>query len=108
MTETLGDFEHLVLLALVRLGDDAYGMTVRQEIEARTGRTISLGAVYTTLDRLERKAFIRHRIGQPTAERGGRRKKLYRLEPLGARLLRETSRAYERMTAGLKKRLETL
>lgn len=108
MTETLGDFEHLVLLALVRLGDDAYGMTVRQEIEARTGRTISLGAVYTTLDRLERKAFIRHRIGQPTAERGGRRKKLYRLEPLGARLLRATSRAYERMTAGLKKRLETL
>lgn len=108
MTETLGDFEHLVLLALVRLEDDAYGMTVRREIESRTGRAISLGAVYTTLDRLARKGFIGHRIGQPTAARGGRRKKLYRLEPAGARVLREASLAYERMTAGLKKRLETL
>jgi DNA-binding PadR family transcriptional regulator len=108
MTATLGDFEHLVLLALVRLEDDAYGMTVRQEIESRTGRAISLGAVYTTLDRLERKGFIRHRIGQPTAVRGGRRKKLYRLDPAGARVLRETSLAFERMMAGLKRRLETL
>ena len=108
MTETLGEFEHLVLLALLRLDDRAYGMTIRQDIEDRTGRAISLGAVYTTLDRLERKGLIRHRVGLPTAERGGRRKKLYQLEPAGASRLRETSKAYERMVAGLKKRLASL
>jgi DNA-binding PadR family transcriptional regulator len=96
------------MLALVRLGDDAYGMTVRQEIEERTGRAISLGAVYTTLDRLERKRLIRHSLGRPTPERGGRRKKLYQLQPLGATRLRESALAWARMTEGLKKRLDLL
>jgi len=108
MTSTLGDFEQLVMLATLRLEDGAYGMTIRQEIEDRTGRTVSLGAVYTTLERLERKGLVRHRIGMPTAERGGRRKKLYALQPDGARALRDAADAWARMTAGLKKRLETL
>lgn len=105
---TLGDFERLILLGLLRLGDDAYGMNIRREIEERTGRTVSLGAVYTTLDRLERKDLVRHHIGGPTPERGGRRRKHYRLQPTGARALRESTRAYNRMTDGLNKLLETL
>ena len=66
----MGEFEQLVLLALVRRGNDAYGMTVRQEIERRTGRDVSIGAVYTTLDRLERKGFVAHRIRQIAVEAG--------------------------------------
>ena len=91
----------MVLLALLRLGNDAYGMEVRREIERRTGRDVSIGAVYTTLDRLERKGWSAHRMGEPTAERGGRAKKHYRVLPAGARALRETRDALDVMWDGL-------
>lgn len=102
MTEggRLGIFEQLILLALVRLGDNAYGMTVRREIEARTGHATSLGAVYVTLDRLERKGYISSHSGPPTAERRGRAKRFIRLEPPGEHVLTQTLDAVDRMRAG--------
>jgi PadR family transcriptional regulator PadR len=108
MSVTLGEFEQLVLLALVRLGPDAYGATVRREIEEHAGREVSISAVYTTLERLEQKAFLRSRIGEPTPERGGRRRRHFELLPLGARSLRDSYRALTGMTAGIEQRLKTL
>jgi PadR family transcriptional regulator PadR len=79
----LGEFEQLVLLALMRLGEGAYGVTIRQEIEARTGRDVSLGSIYPTLHRLEEKGLVSSYNGEPTATRGGRSKRHFRLEPNG-------------------------
>ena len=97
----MGEFEQLVLLALLQRDNHAYGMEVREEIEARTGRDVSYGAVYTTLDRLERKGFVRHRVGESTPERGGRARKYFRVEPAGRTALRETRRALEVMWEGV-------
>jgi DNA-binding PadR family transcriptional regulator len=108
MAVPLGEFEQLVLMAIVRLEDDAYGATVRREIEARTGRRLAISAVYTTLERLEGKGVVRSWVGEPTAERGGRRRKYFALQPAGARALREAYRAYTEMAAGLERRLKTL
>jgi PadR family transcriptional regulator PadR len=108
MESTLGEFEQLVLIAVVRLDDDAYGATIRREIEERTDRKLSISAVYTTLDRLERKGFVRSRIGEPTSQRGGRRRKHFALQPAGARALRTAYNAFGAMTAGLERRLKTL
>jgi PadR family transcriptional regulator PadR len=108
MSVTLGDFEQLILLALVRLGPDAYGATVRREIEEHAGREVSISAVYTTLERLEQKGLVRSRIGAPTPERGGRRRRHFELLPLGARSLRDAYRALTGMTAGIERRLKTL
>ena len=83
MPPPLGEFEQLVLIALVRLGDDAYGATVRREIEARACRQVAISAVYTTLDRLEGKGFVSSWVGAPTAQRGGRRRRFYALRPAG-------------------------
>src|SRR5919108_3194114 len=99
MPPTLGEFEQLVLIALVRLGPEAYGATVRREIEARAGREVSISAVYTTLDRLEQKGLVRSRIGEPTPQRGGRRRKYFELLPLGARALKVAYKAIAGMTA---------
>ena len=104
----LGEFEQLVLLALVRLGPDAYGATVRREIEEHARREVSISAVYTTLERLEQKGLVRSRIGEPTAERGGRRRRHFEMLPPGARSLREAYRAISGMTAGIERRLKTL
>ena len=104
----LGEFEQLVLFALVRLDRRAYGVTIRQEIEARTNREVSLGAVYKTLERLEKKGYVSSEVGEPTPERGGRRKKFYRLEPLGARALNQSLAALRGMTRGLQRKLEAL
>ena len=104
----LGEFEQLILLALVRLGPDAYGATVRREIEERAGREVSISAVYTTLERLEQKGLVRSRLGEPTPERGGRRRRHFELLPLGARSLRDAYRALAGMTAGIERRLKTL
>ena len=104
----LGEFEQLILLALVRLGPDAYGATVRREIEEHAGREVSISAVYTTLERLEQKGLVRSRIGEPTPERGGRRRRHFELLPLGARSLRDAWRAVSGMTAGIERRLKTL
>jgi PadR family transcriptional regulator, regulatory protein PadR len=108
MESTPGEFEQLVLIAIVRLDDEAYGATIRREIEERTDRKLSISAVYTTLDRLERKGFVRSWIGEPTAQRGGRRRKHFALQPAGARALRAAYNAFGAMTAGLERRLRTL
>jgi DNA-binding PadR family transcriptional regulator len=97
----LGDFEQLVLLALVRLGDRAYGMTIHNEIVARAGRDVTVAAVYKTLERLEDKGFAASSLGEPTAERGGRRKKYFRIQPAGRRALRHALASLRRMSSGL-------
>ena len=91
-----------MLLAVVRLASNAYGMTVRREIESATGRDISIGAVYPTLIRLEAKGFIRSYTGEPTAERGGRAKRYFRLTASGEEALRNTHEIIMKMSAGLK------
>jgi len=108
MPPILGEFEQLVLFALVRLGPDSYGATVRREIETRTGREIAISAVYTTLERLEQKGFVRSRVGEPTAERGGRRRRHFELLPPGAQALKVAYEAFTGMTAGLERRLKAL
>jgi PadR family transcriptional regulator PadR len=97
----LGEFEHIVLLSLLRLHDRAYGVTVRQEIEARTGRDVSVGAIYTTLDRLEVKGYVRSRLGEPTTERGGRAKRFFRVTAKGIRAVNSTHEALRSMSVGL-------
>jgi PadR family transcriptional regulator PadR len=108
MPPALGEFEQLVLFALVHLGPDAYGATVRREIAARTGREVAISAVYTTLERLEGKGFVRSRVGEPTAERGGRRRRHFELLPAGARALKVAYDAFTGMTAGIERRLKVL
>jgi PadR family transcriptional regulator, regulatory protein PadR len=102
----LGDFEQLVLLGVLRLGADAYGAAIRQEIHARSGRDVSINAVYTTLDRLEAKGLLRSWTGEPTAQRGGRRRKFYALQPAGEAALRQAYQAFQSMTDGLHGRLD--
>jgi DNA-binding PadR family transcriptional regulator len=102
----LGDFEQLVLLGVLRLGPDAYGAAIRQEIHARCGRDVSINAVYTTLDRLERKGLLRSWTGEPTAQRGGRRRKFYALRPGGLAALRQAYHVFTAMADGLEERLE--
>lgn len=97
----LGEFEILTVTALLQLGDEAYGATVRREIEERTGRTVSIGAVYTTLGRMEKKGLVRSRMGEPTSERGGRAKRFFEVEPAGREALTETLAAFDRMKEGL-------
>ena len=97
----LGEFEQIVLLALMRLGPDACGATIRREIEAKTGRDLAISAVYITLDRLETKGFVRSRVGDPTPQRGGRRRKHFVLLPVGKRAITQACRAFQLMTEGL-------
>jgi PadR family transcriptional regulator PadR len=98
---SLGEFEQLVLLALVRLGPEAYGATIRREIEARTGRDLAISAVYVTLDRLEVKGLVRSHIGDPTPKRGGRRRKHVVILPAGRRAITHACRAFGQMVDGL-------
>ncbi len=86
----LGEFEMVVMLTLVRLGERAYGMTIRLEIEERTGRSVSIGAVYTTLRRLQRKGLVSSALGEPSPSRGGRAKKYFALEPDGLEALQRS------------------
>jgi PadR family transcriptional regulator, regulatory protein PadR len=86
----LGQFEELVLLALLCLRENAYGVSIRREIAERAGRDVSVGALYTTLERLERKGYVSSRMGDPTPERGGRAKRYFRIEGPGIRALNET------------------
>jgi PadR family transcriptional regulator PadR len=106
MRTFLGEFEQLLLLALFTVDGEAYGAEIRQRIEARTGRTVSPGALYTALDRLEQRGLVSSRLGEPTAQRGGKRKRYYRLEPTGAKLLAESQRALARMAGGAVPKLE--
>jgi PadR family transcriptional regulator PadR len=97
----LGEFEHIVILALLRLADKAYGVTVRREIEARTGREVSIGAIYATLDRLQAKGYVNSRLGEPTPERGGRSKRFFRVNDRGILAVKKTHRAVQTMIQGL-------
>lgn len=105
--DTLGEFEKLVLLAILQRGSDAYGATVIQEIERRTGRTASSGATYVVLRRLEKKGMIASSFGEPTPERGGRPKKYYTVRAAGVEALREARREWDAMTKGLATFLES-
>jgi PadR family transcriptional regulator, regulatory protein PadR len=98
----LGEFEHIIVLALLRLEDQAYGVTVRQEIESRTKREVSIGAVYATLGRLEAKGYVKSHYGDPTPERGGRSKRFFRVTARGVAAVNRTHRALQSMTEGLR------
>jgi len=97
----LGEFEQMVLLAIVHLEGEAYGIPIVDEIERRTGRTVARAAVYVTLRRLEEKGFVSSRISDPTPERGGKGRRYVKIEPSGARALREGRQTAERMWRGL-------
>jgi len=107
MLHRTGTFEQLLLLALLRLGDDTYGVPIRDEIEARTGRTVSPGAIYTALDRLERRGLVRSRLGDPTAVRGGKRKRCYRLTATGSEAIMRAHADIFEMARGLRPKLGT-
>jgi len=100
----LGEFEQIVLLAILRLDDGAYGVTIRDEIAACTDRDPSPGALYTTLDRMEEKGLVTSRFGQPTPERGGRAKRYFRVTAKGEAAVASAQRAYQRLLQGLKLR----
>lgn len=102
--EHLGELEELVLLAVCSLGDDAYGVTVQQRIEAVAGRSATLGAVYSALERLERKECVSSWVGGATEERGGRRKRFFGVTPTGRRLVESTRDAREAMWAAVQSR----
>ena len=99
--ESLGHFELLVLLALLRVGDEAYGVPIAQAIEQSSGKRVILASVYNTLERLEEKGLIRSTIGQPTRERGGRAKRYFRVTESGLQAVRETQRALVSLWHGL-------
>jgi DNA-binding PadR family transcriptional regulator len=98
-TEALGEFEQIVLLAIVRLEAEAYGTTIRREIEARTGRLVAIGALYTALERLERKGYVGSTLSDPTPQRGGRSKRYFMLKAAGAAALKRSRQALDRMWA---------
>jgi len=97
----LGDFELMVLLALMRLGDEAYGVPISREIEQQCGREVALGSVYATLERLEEKGLVSSNLGEPTAERGGRAKRYFHVTKRGLREVREARRGLINLWRGL-------
>ena len=99
--DSLGKFEQLVLLALLRLGDNAYGVSIRREIEGTGKHRTSFGAVYTTLDRMEAKGYVKSRTGEATPERGGRAKRYFKVTAAGAAVLRRSVSVAQQMTKGL-------
>jgi DNA-binding PadR family transcriptional regulator len=98
----LGELEQLVMLAVVRLGNDAYGVAIRREIETRAGRALTVGTVHKTLSRLEDKHLLESTTGEPTPVRGGRRKRLFSVTRSGRVALRESLEVTRRMTRGLR------
>jgi PadR family transcriptional regulator PadR len=97
----LGEFEEIVLLAVAHLGGNAYGVSIRQAVQDVAGRPTSIGAIYTTLDRLEQKGLISSRQGEPTPERGGRAKRYYRIEGAGVQALHDAEDIRARLRDGL-------
>jgi DNA-binding PadR family transcriptional regulator len=97
----LGEFEQLILLAILRLRDDAYGVTIRAELAERAGRTVAPGALYTALDRLEAKGLVTSRMSDPTPQRGGRAKRHVTVTSTGMEALKRSVQAYERLMDGL-------
>ena len=99
--ESLGEFEQSLLLAIAHLGPAAYGVTIRREIESRTGRDVAVGAIYTSLRRLELKGYVRSALADPTPQRGGRSKRYFTLKAAGAAALRQSRARLSRMWEGL-------
>src|SRR5262245_56344784 len=101
----LGEFEQIVLLAILRLGENSYGVPIRHEIESRTGRSLTVGGLYSTLERLEGKGYVSSYYGDPTPERGGRSRRYFKVKPLGLRVLRETHEELAAMWEGLESKV---
>jgi DNA-binding PadR family transcriptional regulator len=108
MTEKsyLGEFEHVVLLAILRLGDEAYGVPIRREIEEQTGRAVARGALYTTLDRMETKGYLTSRVGDPTPRRGGRARRYFEITAAGYAALRASREALLNLWRGHESEIE--
>ena len=106
MRETLGDLEHQVMLALLRVGPEAYSVPVLLELESRTGREVAAAAVYIALRRLEDKGLVESRTEPPAAGEGGRDRRWFRVTPAGLAKLRETREALNRLWDGIEPRLE--
>jgi PadR family transcriptional regulator, regulatory protein PadR len=102
----LGEFEQIVLLAVLRLGDEAYAIPIREEIETRTGREVARGALYTALERLEVKGCLRSRMSEPLPERGGRARRYFAVTPVALRALRRSRQGLLQLWQGLESRLE--
>lgn len=98
---SLGEFEKLVMLAVLHLGDEAYGAAIIQELEERTGRTVSAGAVYVALRRLEKKVLVSSHLGKPSPKRGGRPKRFFSVNPEGVEALRRAQEDWTAMVRGL-------
>ena len=108
MERALGEFEQLILFALVELEDEAYGAAIGRAIESRTGKVVTAGAIYTALDRLAARGYVTSKVGEPTAERGGRRRKYYQMQPEGALALTRSVDVIKSMSEGLLPRLDSL
>jgi len=98
--KSLGELEHLLLLAVMRLGEDAYGVPIRREVEARTGRSVSSGSIYPTMDRLEGQGLVESEVSGPFGERGGRSRKYFALTPAGEAILLNAHSMYASMWEG--------
>jgi DNA-binding PadR family transcriptional regulator len=98
----LGEFELIVMLVLLRLGENAYGVPISREIERQCGREAALGSVYATLERLQKKGLVSSSLGEPTAERGGRAKRYFRVTAKGLRAARETRQSLTKLWDGLR------
>ena len=101
MTQPISDLEVLALAALLRLGEDAYGVSIKDDIAERTGRDVSIGSLYKALQRLEDRKLIEAWVGEPTAVRGGRAKKHFRVLPAGRDALEASLRSLQKMVDGL-------
>jgi DNA-binding PadR family transcriptional regulator len=106
MGDSIGEFEKLLLLAVLRLGDDAYGAAIIDELAERTRREVSPGAVYVSLRRLQDKGMLRSGVGEPTPARGGRAKRYYRVRRDGVVALKTARQAWDAMVEGLEAELE--
>ncbi|HET7697182.1 MAG TPA: helix-turn-helix transcriptional regulator [Vicinamibacterales bacterium] len=104
----LTDLELMIMLAVLRVGDDAYGVRIAQEIEAITGRRVLLGAAYAALERLENNGLVASNTGTPTPERGGRARRFFRVTPRGLRSVKDTQRALAAMWRGVPQLKEKL
>lgn len=108
MSVSIGEFEQLLLLAVLRLGDNAYGVTIRRTIEDATGRRVTAGAVYTALGRLESRGLVSSRPGETAPERTGMRRRYYQVQPEGARVVHRALRHLEAMSMGLEPEIARL
>ena len=104
----LGEFEQVVLMSLVRLGNGTFGAAIRRDIQERIGRELPVSVVYVTLARMEKKGFVKSYVGEPTKERGGRRRRHYLIDTPGEHALGRSYRALRRMAEGLEERLASL